>query len=71
MIRSIDQRNAASVLPEPVGATTSACWSRATASHAPAWAAVGCANAPVNHARVAGPNRESGSSGVAMGPFWP
>ena len=55
-IRSSDHRNAASVLPEPVGATTRASRPRWTASHAPVCAAVGAAKAPSNHARVAGVN---------------
>ncbi len=50
--RSIDQRKAESVLPEPVGATTSACRPAAMASHAPVWAVVGAAKAAVNQARV-------------------
>src|SRR5207247_7819747 len=45
---------AASVLPDPVGATTSACSLAAAACHAPTWASVGAANAPSNHCRVAG-----------------
>ena len=52
--RSSAQRNAASVLPEPVGATTSACCPSATASQAPSCAAVAPSNAPVNQSRVAG-----------------
>src|SRR5687767_9395564 len=55
--RSSDQRNAASVLPEPVGATTRACSPLLIASQAPSWAAVGCSKAPVNQARVACENR--------------
>src|SRR3954468_6858537 len=55
------QRNAARVLPDPVGATTSAWSPRLTASHAPAWAAVGCAKAWVNQPRVAGEKRASTS----------
>lgn len=52
--RSSAARNAASVLPDPVGATTSTSESAAMADHAPDWAAVGSRKAPVNHARVAG-----------------
>jgi hypothetical protein len=55
----MDQRNAASVLPDPVGATTSACEPELMASHAPDCAGVGSANAPVNQSRVAGENRSS------------
>ena len=55
--RSIDHRNDARVLPEPVGATTSACRPVEMASHAPDCAAVGAENAPRNHAAVAGEKR--------------
>src|SRR5688500_16109152 len=55
--RSRDQRKAASVLPDPVGATTRAWSPLLIASHAPSWAAVGRRNAPVNQARVASENR--------------
>ncbi len=57
--RSSAHRNAASVLPDPVGATTSACSPAAAADQAPACASVGAANAPVNHCLVAGENRSS------------
>ena len=60
--RSSAHRNAASVLPEPVGATTSACWPRLIASQAPAWAAVGAPKAPRNHSAVAGEKRSSTSA---------
>src|SRR5690606_4246645 len=63
--RSIAARNAASVLPDPVGATTSACSPEAIASHAPACACVGASNAPSNHARV---GAEKGASGSAEAP---
>ena len=59
--RSSDQRNAARVLPEPVGATTSALRPAPIARHAPAWAAVGAAKAARNHSRVAGPSSASTS----------
>ncbi len=62
-IRSRDHRNAASVLPEPVGATTRASRPRWTADQAPVWAAVGAANAPSNHARVAGEKAASAPDG--------
>ncbi len=54
MSRSSAARKAARVLPEPVGATTSTSEPAAMACHAPAWAAVGAENAPVNQPRVAG-----------------
>ncbi len=47
-------RNAASVLPDPVGATTSTSEPAPMARQAPAWAAVGAEKAPVNQPRVAG-----------------
>ena len=52
--RSSAQRNAASVFPDPVGATTRACRPACAASQAPSWAAVGATKAPPNQARVAG-----------------
>ena len=55
--RSSDHRKAASVLPEPVGATTRACSPLLIASQAPSWAAVGATKAPVNQARVGSENR--------------
>ena len=59
--------------PAPRGTRPASCrsrWARRparparalAASHAPAWAAVGAANAAVNHARVAAENRSSTSS---------
>ncbi len=57
--RSSDHRKADSVLPEPVGATTSVSRPEEMASQAPSWAGVGAAKAPVNHARVAGEKRSS------------
>ena len=60
MMRSSDQRKAASVLPEPVGATTSVFSPRPIASHAPNWAAVGASNAASNQARVIGEKRSRG-----------
>ena len=59
---SMAHKNAASVLPEPVGATTSVSWPLPIARHAPACACVGSANAPSNHARVAGENPASAPS---------
>ena len=58
---SIAHRNAASVLPDPVGATTSVSSPLPMARQAPAWAGVGSANAPPNQARVAGENPSSAS----------
>ena len=54
---SIDQRKAARVLPDPVGATTSVCEPPEIDSQAAVWALVGLAKAPSNQARVAGRNR--------------
>ena len=45
--RSSAERNAASVLPEPVGATTSVCSPSAMACQAPSWAAVGAGEGTV------------------------
>ena len=66
--RSRLHRNALSVLPEPVGATTSACCPAPIASHAPTWAGVGSANAAANQVRVGSLNRLSASAGVGMPP---
>src|SRR2546430_14161866 len=60
--RSSAHRNAARVLPDPVGATTSASLPDEIASHAPSCAGVGPANAPSNHARVTGGNLERGGT---------
>ena len=59
---SMAHKNAASVLPEPVGATTSVSSPLPIARHAPAWAGVGSANDPSNHARVADENPSSAPS---------
>ncbi len=53
-------RNAASVLPEPVGAMTSVLSPSAMADHAWACAGVGSANVPVNQSRVSALNRARG-----------
>ena len=58
---SIAHKNAASVLPDPVGATTSVSSPLPMARQAPACAGVGSANAPSNQARVAGENPSSAS----------
>ncbi len=55
-------KKAASVLPEPVGAMTSAFWPAEIAFQAPAWAAVGLAKTSRNHVAVAGVNWASGSA---------
>ncbi len=53
-ILSIAYRNAASVLPEPVGAEIRTCSPEAIAGHAWACAGVGSAKALLNHSRVVG-----------------
>lgn len=58
---SIAQRNAESVFPDPVGATTSACFPAEMASHAPTCAGVGALKAPRNQSWVAGVKRSSTS----------
>ena len=60
------QRNAASVLPEPVGAMTSVLAPSAMADHACVWAAVGDSKVPVNHSRASALNRARGSAGVEL-----
>jgi hypothetical protein len=64
-------RNAARVLPDPVGATTSTSCSEARASQAPTWAWVGAAKAPSNQPRVRAENRPSppGEAAVAIEPM--
>src|SRR4051795_10276279 len=59
-------RKAARVLPDPVGATTSAWSPRAMACQASRCTLVGSVNDSVNHARVAGENSCNAS---AMPPF--
>src|SRR5437764_548623 len=54
---SMAWRNAASVLPDPVGAMTSAWLPPAIASQAPSCASVGSANDASNHPRVAAEKR--------------
>lgn len=53
---SMAARKAASVLPEPVGATTRACSPRAIAAHACDCTGVGEAKTLANHSRVAAEN---------------
>src|SRR5206468_12933627 len=61
MSRSIAARDAASVLPEPVGARTRTLSPSAIAGQASSCARVGVWNVASNHARVAGLNVGSGS----------
>ena len=58
-------RNAASVLPVPVGASTSVDSPRAIAGQPRACAAVGAANDALNQSRTAGWNDASGIGGRA------
>src|SRR6266581_3441685 len=51
------QRNAASVLPLPVGADIRVCWPAATDRQPPSWTSVGAGKAPENQARAAGENK--------------
>ena len=63
-------RNAASVLPEPVGAEISVCSPVAIAGQACACTAVGAAKAAANQSRTRGVNAARGScvAAVAMPP---
>src|SRR5881397_35806 len=61
MSRSIAARNAASVLPEPVGASTSTLSPSAIAGQPSSCARVGVWKVASNHARVAGLKLASGS----------
>ena len=73
--RSMADRKAASVLPEPVGAMTSAFSPRSMAAQARSWTGVGpSGKTEPNQARVAGA-KASGSPGAAIGsavmrPVW-
>ena len=51
---SIAARNAASVLPEPVGAAISTCRCAAITGQAARWAGVGAAKVRANHRATAG-----------------
>ena len=62
MSRSMAHKNAASVLPVPVGAHTSVWSPAAMAGQPPVWGAVGAAKAAVNQARVGSENTASGSA---------
>src|SRR4051794_9732048 len=64
---SIAHRNAASVLPEPVGAQSSVCSPRAIGPHAPVCAAVGSVKEDANHAATAGENDAAADATV---PSW-
>src|SRR5690606_3131735 len=69
--RSIALRNAARVLPDPVGATTRVSCPCSIASHAAACAGVGASKDSSNHAVVAGENEEGRRGrGVAIAPLW-
>ena len=57
--RSIAKRNAASVLPEPVGARISVWSPRAIDTQPSRWAGVGSSNVASNHARTAGEKTSS------------
>ena len=59
--RSIAHRNAASVLPEPVGATTSVLSPLPIAVQACAWAGVGSANEATNHSLTGAEKPSSGA----------
>ena len=66
-IRSMAQRNAERVLPDPVGATTTQWCPELIASHAPAWAVVGALKLLRNHSAVAGEKRSSTSARRSSG----
>src|SRR5438270_9158368 len=61
MSASIDERNAASVLPEPVGAMSRVLSPFLMTGHACACAGVGAGNEVRNHSRTAGWNASSAS----------
>ena len=65
---SIAARNAASVLPEPVGAAIRACCPERMASHALTCTLVGAGKALRNQPATAGWKMERGSGDI--GPFW-
>src|SRR5674476_31618 len=66
--RSSAHRNAESVLPEPVGATTRVWSPELIASHAPTCAGVGAAKLPLNQSLVAGEKRARTSPFVMTRP---
>jgi len=57
--RSMDDRNAASVLPLPVGAQMSVCAPSRMCGQPSTWGGVGSGNEAANQARTAGENRSS------------
>jgi hypothetical protein len=68
--RSIDARNAVSVLPDPVGAQMSVCSPAAMCGHPWIWGAVGVGNDAANHSRTAGENA-SRTGWSAIRPTYP
>src|ERR1700674_1679889 len=67
--RSMHQKNAASVLPLPVGADIRVCCPAATDLQPPSWTSVGAGKAPANQARAAGENRSrTGGIGLSLLP---
>ncbi len=63
--RSRHHRNAASVLPLPVGAWMSVWWPPEMAAQPRAWASVGASKLAPNQSRTAGENGASGSETTA------
>ena len=57
----MEDRNAVSVLPEPVGAQIRVCSPLVIAGQPFTWAPVGSGNVVANHARTAGEKRSSTS----------
>ena len=64
MIREVAARKAASVLPDPVGAKTSALSPFAIAAHPSRCAFVGASKVSANHSRTAGSNGRSWGRGL-------
>ena len=65
--RSMPQRNAVSVLPDPVGASIRVCSPAAMAGHPSSWAWVGAGNEEPNHARTGSENRSRELMAAAYG----
>ena len=65
--RSSVQRNAASVLPLPVGAWISVWWPAAMAAQPRAWASVGASKLASNHSRTGRENGARASAGTGPG----
>jgi len=63
-IASSAERKAASVLPDPVGASSSVCSPRAIAGHPSSWASVGRSNEASNQPRTTGVNVLSGADPI-------